>query len=261
MICYCKTSFLFEGLSRRHLQLVGFPHVHPKCDWLICNHPGGLLGKSPLQNHMFFWNTMGWNSFHRTYQHHICDTHFTEWPEHRSHLPPWKRAKMVCDLTGRCPSTLCDSPRGIFWICSHQANERHSFLLKEGFKVLSICPKHWFVKQELANLEWAQRPTHMMKRVGKQELWGEGKCRTWGGRLLLGACYSHQGIHFNSTRQIQLRIKGLLWSSGKHRHPLSEKSWDFWGLFQEWLRGCDSVTNGVLFVPSFCSSGHESLWH
>lgn len=256
MICYCKTSFLFEGLSRRHRQLVGSPRVHPKCDWLIHNHPGGLLGKSPLQNPMFFWNMMGWNSFHRTYQHHICDTSFTECPEHRSHLPPWKRAKMVCDPTGRCPSTLCDSPWGIFWICSHQANERHSFLLKEGFKVLSICPRHWFVKQELANLEWAQRPTHMMKVLGNRSCEEREKAGCEEAVCFLDSVRATR--EYTSTQQDEFNSESKgFYDLMVNTDILSpEKSCDFRRLFQEWLRGCDSIINGVLFVCLFCFSGH-----
>lgn len=61
---------------------------------------------------------------------------------------------MLNDSQAEMPQLSAGLPPGGDSGCSHQANERHQFLfLKECFKVLFIRPKHWFIKQELVNLQ------------------------------------------------------------------------------------------------------------
>lgn len=79
--------------------------LHSMCNWCAA------LQKAPwVGNQTYFWNLMGWNSFHWTDQHHVCDAGYIWVTRTLLSLPLWKEDKMLYDPTGR------DGPAPSVWL-------------------------------------------------------------------------------------------------------------------------------------------------
>lgn len=81
--------------------------LHSTCIWCAA------LQKAPqVQNQTYFWNLMGWNSFHWTDQQHVCDAGYLWVTRTLFSLPLWKEDKMLYDPTDRDEPSVWLPPRG-----------------------------------------------------------------------------------------------------------------------------------------------------
>lgn len=79
--------------------------LHTTCNWCA------TLQKAPrVQNQTYFWSLMGWNRFHWTDQHHVCDAGYIWATRTLLSLPLWKEDKMLYDPMDR------DAPAPSAWL-------------------------------------------------------------------------------------------------------------------------------------------------
>lgn len=100
----------------------------------------------------------------------------SERPGHCSHSLSGKRIKCYMTPWTEMPQhPLRDSLPGEILDVLPSGQWETPVLLKEYFKVVFICLKHWFIRQEFVNLEWAQRLMKMMSELGNRRCEERGK--------------------------------------------------------------------------------------